>query len=71
MCHHIIGVKNEHVSNGQWTFHGATCHHHSGKNFNDWDLIQWVFNFENIKNLSSDTCPQASCLIFKHVSYFD
>jgi hypothetical protein len=23
MCHHIISVKNEHVSNGQWTFHGV------------------------------------------------
>ncbi len=26
-CHvsHIIGVRNEHVSNGQWTFHGVPC----------------------------------------------
>jgi len=25
-CHHIIGVKNiEHVSNGQWMFHGMPC----------------------------------------------
>jgi hypothetical protein len=24
MCHHIIGVKNEHVSNGQWTFHDVS-----------------------------------------------
>jgi hypothetical protein len=23
MCHHIIGVKNEHMSNGQWMFHGV------------------------------------------------
>jgi hypothetical protein len=22
-CYHIIGVKNEHVSNGQLTFHGV------------------------------------------------
>jgi len=29
------------------------------------------FLFENTKNLNNDTCPQASCLIFKHVSYFD
>ncbi len=32
-------------------------------------LIQWIFNFE--KNNNNDTCPQASCLIFKHVSCFD
>jgi hypothetical protein len=23
MCHHITGVKNEHMSNGQWMFHGV------------------------------------------------
>jgi len=48
----------------------ATCHHSSGKNL----MIKinpmnfWFWKHKKNKN---DTCPQASCLIFKHVSYFD
>jgi len=25
VCHHIIGVSNEHMPDGQWTFHGVPC----------------------------------------------
>jgi hypothetical protein len=71
MCHHIIGVKNiEHVSNSQWTFHGVPrviilMAKTLMIEINPMNFLFWKNNNNN------DTCPQASCVIFKHVSCFD
>jgi len=70
-CHHIIGVKNvEHVSNGQWTFHVVPRVIILVAKTLMIKINPMNFLFWKQKKLNNDTCPQASCLIFKHVSYF-
>ncbi len=71
MCHHIIGVKDGHVSNGQWMFHVVPrVIILMVKNLTI-EINPMNFLILKTQNNLILTCAQASRPIFKHMPYFD